>query len=116
MNKNSALAVKRPHHYFNWRHHTANFLTLISDDEMRSSNLYFFAGTSPSACTPACSDRPTCGNCTGGLCMWCKNLNMCIDRNAYLASFPYGQCMDWTTKADECPLAPNKNDSKVKNT
>ena len=72
------------------------------------------AGTSPSACTPACSDRPTCGNCTGGLCMWCKNLNMCIDRNAYLASFPYGQCMDWTTKADECPLAPSKNDSKVK--
>ena len=46
--------------------------------------------------------------------MWCKNLNMCIDRNAYLASFPYGQCMDWTTKADECPLAPSKNDSKVK--
>ena len=45
--------------------------------------------------------------------MWCKNLNMCIDRNAYLASFPYGQCMDWTTKADECPLAPSKNDSKV---
>ena len=39
---------------------------------------------------------------------------MCIDRNAYLASFPYGQCMDWTTKADECPLAPSKNESKVK--
>ena len=80
----------------------------------RGHRTYIFAGTSPSACTPACSDRPTCGNCTGGLCMWCKNLNMCIDRNAYLASFPYGQCMDWTTKADECPLAPSKNDSKVK--
>ena len=72
-----------------------------------------FSGTSPSACTPACSDRPTCTNCTGGLCMWCKNLDMCIDRNAYLASFPYGQCMDWTTKGEECPLTPNKNDSKV---
>jgi hypothetical protein len=24
-------------------------------------------------------------------------------RNAYLASFPYGQCMDWTTHVDQCP-------------
>jgi hypothetical protein len=40
--------------------------------------------------------------------MWCKNLDMCIDRNAYLASFPYGQCMDWTTQNDACPV-PNKN-------
>ena len=38
-----------------------------------------------------------------GMCMWCKNLRMCTDRNAYLASFPYGQCMDWTTNAHECP-------------
>ena len=36
--------------------------------------------------------------------MWCKNLNMCIDRNAYLAAFPYGQCMEWTTQTPECPL------------
>lgn len=35
--------------------------------------------------------------------MWCKNLEMCIDRNAYLASFPYGHCMDWTTQAEQCP-------------
>lgn len=56
-----------------------------------------------SSCSPACSERTTCSNCTHGLCMWCKNLGMCIDRNAYLASFPYGQCMDWTTQTDQCP-------------
>ncbi len=56
-------------------------------------------------CSPACSERTTCTNCTHGLCMWCKNLGMCIDRNAYLASFPYGQCMDWTTQQDQCPLS-----------
>ena len=37
------------------------------------------------------------------MCMWCKNLRMCTDRNAYLASFPYGQCMDWTTQISDCP-------------
>ena len=54
-------------------------------------------------CNLACSERPNCANCTNSLCMWCKNLGMCVDRNAYLASFPYGQCMDWTTHHDECP-------------
>ena len=34
--------------------------------------------------------------------MWCQNQNMCIDRNAYLVAFPYGQCMDWTTNKDTC--------------
>ena len=58
---------------------------------------------SPPTCSPACSERLTCSNCTHGLCMWCKNLGMCIDRNAYLASFPYGQCMDWTTQSEQCP-------------
>ena len=41
--------------------------------------------------------------------MWCKNLGMCIDRNAYLASFPFGQCMDWTTHAEQCPEASVEN-------
>ena len=62
-------------------------------------------------CNLACSERPNCANCTNSLCMWCKNLGMCVDRNAYLASFPYGQCMDWTTHHDECPseLSGDKN-------
>ena len=45
--------------------------------------------------------------------MWCKNLGMCIDRNAYLASFPFGQCMDWTTHADQCPEATVENVTNV---
>ncbi len=48
--------------------------------------------------------------------MWCLNLNTCIDRNAYLASFPYGQCMDWTTEKKECPApVPDKPKNGEKN-
>ena len=39
--------------------------------------------------------------------MWCHNMHMCVDRNAYLASFPYGQCMDWTTHFEQCPRETN---------
>ena len=59
--------------------------------------------TNQPSCNLACSERTDCTNCTNSLCMWCKNLGMCVDRNAYLASFPYGQCMDWTTHHEECP-------------
>ena len=55
------------------------------------------------ACGSACSEKKTCIECARGMCMWCKNLRMCTDRNAYLASFPYGQCMDWTTQINHCP-------------
>ena len=61
----------------------------------------FDFGSSP--CGQSCSEKRTCGDCMGSLCMWCKNLHMCTDRNAYLASFPYGQCMDWTTQSSQCP-------------
>ena len=70
-----------------------------------------------STCGTSCSERPNCRNCTQAQCMWCLNLNTCIDRNAYLASFPYGQCMDWTTETKECPAPPpskaGKNDTAV---
>ena len=57
--------------------------------------------------------RLSCKNCTNNLCMWCKNLGMCVDRNAYLASFPYGQCMDWTTHPEECPESLNPGQKNV---
>jgi len=44
--------------------------------------------------------------------MWCHNQQMCVDRNAYLASFPYGQCMDWTTHFEQCPAEPPLPDDK----
>ena len=68
-------------------------------------------GHSDSPCDSACSDRTSCSECLQQSCMWCKNLRMCTDRNAYLASFPYGQCMDWTTVHGSCPttLVPKRN-------
>ena len=57
--------------------------------------------------------RSSCQNCTTSLCMWCKNLGMCVDRNAYLASFPYGQCMDWTTHTEECPKEEKENSKNI---
>ena len=49
-----------------------------------------------------CAEHSSCSSCTQSSCMWCSNLALCIDTNAYVASFPYGQCMDWTTKQDKC--------------
>jgi len=67
-----------------------------------------------SPCGSSCSEKKTCTECAqAGMCMWCKNLRMCTDRNAYLASFPYGQCMDWTTQISDCPdprRRPNDTD------
>eukprot|EP00096_Caligus_rogercresseyi_P010713 TRINITY_DN3998_c0_g2_i1.p1 TRINITY_DN3998_c0_g2~~TRINITY_DN3998_c0_g2_i1.p1 ORF type:complete len:1325 (+),score=211.17 TRINITY_DN3998_c0_g2_i1:165-4139(+) len=58
-------------------------------------------------CFDSCNKLDSCSNCTAKQCMWCHNLGLCVDRNAYLSAFPYGQCMDWTTIKDGCP----KNDS-----
>jgi len=69
---------------------------------------------SASTCGTSCSERQSCHNCTRAQCMWCLNLNACIDRNAYLASYPYGQCMDWTTETDECPMAKGKKEDAGK--
>ena len=62
---------------------------------------------SKTTCAVSCSLRDTCNNCTSAMCMWCQNMQMCVDRNAYLASFPYGQCMDWTTHFEQCPRETN---------
>ncbi|XP_076460551.1 attractin-like protein 1 isoform X2 [Babylonia areolata] len=49
-----------------------------------------------------CAGHRDCQPCAQSNCMWCSNLALCIDTNAYVASFPYGQCMDWTTKISKC--------------
>ena len=76
--------------------------TGVSDSDDGSSKK-----ESKTTCAVSCSLRDTCTNCTSALCMWCQNMQMCIDRNAYLASFPYGQCMDWTTHFEQCPRETN---------
>ncbi|XP_051503645.1 attractin-like isoform X1 [Myxocyprinus asiaticus] len=55
-------------------------------------------------CRTPCALRSTCSECTSGSseCMWCSNMRQCVDSNAYVASFPYGQCMEWYTM-NSCP-------------
>ncbi|XP_041426077.1 attractin-like protein 1 [Xenopus laevis] len=50
-------------------------------------------------CKLPCSLRTSCSNCTsnGMECMWCSNTKRCVDSNAYIISFPYGQCLEWQT-------------------
>uniref|UniRef100_A0A8C5QK43 Attractin-like protein 1 n=1 Tax=Leptobrachium leishanense TaxID=445787 RepID=A0A8C5QK43_9ANUR len=50
-------------------------------------------------CKMPCSLRTSCSNCTsnGMECMWCSNTKRCVDSNAYIISFPYGQCLEWQT-------------------
>lgn len=49
-----------------------------------------------------CIEYTTCRNCTEGDCIWCQNEARCVDKNAYPASFPYGQCREWTTIEARC--------------
>ncbi|KAL5284023.1 ATRN family protein [Megaselia abdita] len=53
-------------------------------------------------CPPSCASMTNCTNCTEEECIWCQNEERCVDRNAYAASFPYGQCREWTTQIARC--------------
>ncbi|MCJ8738572.1 hypothetical protein PDJAM_G00037220 [Pangasius djambal] len=50
-------------------------------------------------CKTPCSLHVTCENCTSQAteCMWCGSTKRCVDSNAYVISFPYGQCLEWQT-------------------
>ncbi|ESO82825.1 hypothetical protein LOTGIDRAFT_108840, partial [Lottia gigantea] len=54
-------------------------------------------------CEKPCTNHKTCEACTEQTCMWCSNMKQCVDTDSYVVSFPYGQCMDWTTKDAKCP-------------
>uniref|UniRef100_A0A8L0DR56 Attractin n=2 Tax=Oncorhynchus TaxID=8016 RepID=A0A8L0DR56_ONCMY len=62
------------------------------------------ANHSAKQCRTACAMRATCAECTSSSseCMWCSNMRQCVDSNAYVASFPFGQCMEWYTM-NSCP-------------
>uniref|UniRef100_A0ABD2XI47 Attractin-like protein 1 n=1 Tax=Trichogramma kaykai TaxID=54128 RepID=A0ABD2XI47_9HYME len=53
-------------------------------------------------CRSPCVDYTSCRNCTETECIWCQNEERCVDKNAYPASFPYGQCREWTTLHEKC--------------
>lgn len=62
------------------------------------------ANHSAKQCRTPCALRTTCSECTSSSseCMWCSNMKQCVDSNAYVASFPFGQCMEWYTM-NSCP-------------
>lgn len=71
----------------------------------RSCCTPFPANHSAKQCRTPCALRSTCSECTSGSsseCMWCSNMKQCVDSNAYVASFPFGQCMEWCTM-NTCP-------------
>ncbi|XP_012270635.1 attractin-like protein 1 isoform X2 [Orussus abietinus] len=53
-------------------------------------------------CRSSCVEFTSCRNCTESDCIWCQNEGKCVDKNAYPASFPYGQCREWTTIDARC--------------
>uniref|UniRef100_A0A8C4Z3J6 Attractin n=1 Tax=Gadus morhua TaxID=8049 RepID=A0A8C4Z3J6_GADMO len=57
------------------------------------------ANHSAKPCRTPCAMRTNCNECTisSSECMWCSNMKQCVDSNAYVASFPFGQCMEWYT-------------------
>lgn len=89
---------------------TANFQCRWDYEASRcqSLSLYRFETAliaDPSACSPVCAALTSCDNCTQGECIWCQNEQRCVDKNAYTASFPYGQCREWTTLSSKCRAA-----------
>uniref|UniRef100_A0A672NT19 Attractin like 1 n=1 Tax=Sinocyclocheilus grahami TaxID=75366 RepID=A0A672NT19_SINGR len=72
---------------------TANTEGLICEKPVVSPNL----GVLP--CKIPCALRNSCANCTSQAmeCMWCGSTKRCVDSNAYVISFPYGQCLEWQT-------------------
>ncbi|XP_075233105.1 attractin-like protein dsd isoform X2 [Lycorma delicatula] len=56
----------------------------------------------PVVCPSSCAQLTSCLNCTQEECIWCQNEERCVDKTAYTASFPYGQCREWTTQQLRC--------------
>ncbi|KAK3590248.1 hypothetical protein CHS0354_041323 [Potamilus streckersoni] len=53
-------------------------------------------------CGQPCYQYDSCENCTRYNCMWCGSQQRCVETNSYVASFLYGQCMEWRTKEEKC--------------
>ncbi|XP_074640642.1 attractin-like protein 1 [Tubulanus polymorphus] len=71
------------------------------DKTCLESRLYGDAITRDS-CNPICDTYNDCLPCTTAGCMWCSNKQKCVKTNSYVASFPYGQCMEWMTFSAKC--------------
>lgn len=78
--------------YCRWRYELAKCTHLNASAE----------AAEPTQCQKVCSEYNSCLNCTQEECIWCQNEGRCVDKNAYTASFPYGQCREWTTVGSKC--------------
>ncbi|KAJ4432158.1 hypothetical protein ANN_20774 [Periplaneta americana] len=53
-------------------------------------------------CVTSCAEFTSCLTCTEEDCLWCQNEGRCVDKIAYITSFPYGQCREWTAHQARC--------------
>lgn len=64
-------------------------------------------------CPSPCSALDVCDACIKEQCMWCPTTHRCVPMDAYMISFPYGQCQSWITVANTlsnqhaCQLDPS---------
>lgn len=76
--------------------------TAVSPSNELSPEVEVELGGSGGVCGSGCWELTSCHNCTQYECIWCQNQARCVDKNAYTASFPYGQCREWTTVVARC--------------
>lgn len=88
--------------YCKWEHDHKCYTYI----EKRENRTKMVMKISQEPCGPSCSERLTCSNCTAANCMWCINQMRCVENNAYVVSFPYGQCIEWTTLEKQCDAQP----------
>ncbi|KAM6956454.1 attractin-like protein 1 [Aplochiton taeniatus] len=77
----------------------ANPCTAMTDGLICEKPAVSSLSQSARPCKTPCALRTSCANCTSQAmeCMWCGSTQRCVDSNAYVISFPYGQCLEWQT-------------------
>lgn len=75
------------------------FISRLLHELRYRSGFIFAESRNARPCKTPCSLHVTCENCTSQAteCMWCGSTKRCVDSNAYVISFPYGQCLEWQT-------------------
>lgn len=78
-----------------------------------SRALSVLSSTRNVTCPGPCSMHDGCDSCIKDQCMWCPTNRRCVPMDAYMISFPYGQCQSWITAANTvsnqhaCQLDPS---------
>ena len=72
-----------------------------NEDTSDSTNVEIFRDSASCAAAKdpelfECGSFLDCTNCTKHQnCMWCGSLSVCVSNEAYVTSFPFGQCYEW---------------------